>query len=61
MKLEIDVDESAMRQIDFTPLIQDAAKAKIDDVVNKVVEQALLIDAAKKKVKQMQIDGSLFK
>lgn len=45
--------------MDFIPYIQAAAKARLDDVVNQVVEQALR-DAAKKKAKQMQVDGSLF-
>lgn len=51
--------QAYVRNMDFTPYIQDAAKAKLDDVVNQVVEQALR-DAAKKKSKQMQANGSLF-
>lgn len=51
--------QAYIRQMDFTPYIQAAAKAKTDDVVNQVIEQALR-DAAKKKAKQMQADGSLF-
>lgn len=47
-------------KMDFTPYIQAAAKSKLDDVVNQVVEQALR-DAAKRKAKQMQAEGSLFK
>jgi hypothetical protein len=46
-------------QMDFEPNIKAAAKAKLDDVVNAVVEQALR-DAVKKKAKLMQADGSLF-
>lgn len=48
-----------VRKMDFSTYIQEAAKAKLDDVVNQVVEHALR-DAAKKKAKQMQADGSLF-
>jgi hypothetical protein len=48
-----------VRNMDFAPYIQAAAKAKLDDVVNQVVEQALR-ESAKKKAKQMQADGSLF-
>lgn len=48
-----------LRQMDFTPYIQAAAKAQLEPVVSQVVEQALR-DAAKKKAKQMQADGSLF-
>lgn len=48
-----------VRKMDFTLYIQEAAKAKRDDVVNQVIEQALR-DAAKKKAKQMKADGSLF-
>lgn len=51
--------ENFVRDMDFTPYIQKAAKAKLDDVVNQVVEQALR-DAVKKKARQMQADGSLF-
>lgn len=51
--------QAYVRQIDFTPYIQAAAKAKLDDVVGQVVEQALR-EAAKKKAKQMHVDGSLF-
>jgi hypothetical protein len=47
-----------VRQMDFTPYIQAAAQAKLDDVVNKVVEHALR-EAAKKKAAQMQADGRL--
>lgn len=49
-----------VRNMDFSPYIQAAAKAKLDDIVNKVVEQALR-DAANKKAKQMQAEGILFK
>lgn len=51
--------EDFVRKMDFAPYIQKAVKAKLDDVVNQVVEQALR-EAAKKKAKQMQTDGSLF-
>lgn len=51
--------ENFVRKMDFAPYIQKAVKAKLDDVVNQVVEQALR-EAAKKKAKQMQTDGSLF-
>lgn len=51
--------ENFVRNMDFAPYIQAAAKAKLDDVVNQVVEQALR-DTVKKKAKQMQSDGSLF-
>lgn len=51
--------EEFVRNMDFAPYIQAAAKATLDDVVNQVVEQALR-GAAKKKTKQMQADGSLF-
>lgn len=48
-----------VREMDFTPQIQAAAKAKRDDVVNQVVEQTLR-DTVRKKAKQMKADGSLF-
>lgn len=51
--------QAYVREFDFSPYIQAAAKAKIDDVVNQVVEQALR-DAVKKRAKQMKDDGSLF-
>lgn len=51
--------ENFVRNMDFAPYIQSAAKAKLEDIVNQVVEQALR-EAAKKKAKQMKTDGSLF-
>lgn len=51
--------EDFLRTMDFPPYIQKVARAKLDDVVNQVVEQALR-DAVKKKARQMQADGSLF-
>lgn len=50
--------QAYVRQMDFAPYIQSAAKAKLEDIVNQVVEQALR-DAVKKKAKQMQAEGSL--
>lgn len=52
------VTEEFVRNMDLTPYIKAAVKANIDDVVNQVVEQALR-DAAKKKARQMQKDGTL--